>query len=213
MPRFVRALVSSPLVAASVTGVALVMAVALEPANALVADTSRGTVVMDVPTLAPTTYPPTYPDLVVSGVVTAGDPCEDIRNDLEDLSPGDFINLQAYQRARAQLSQQLLACEKTAGPPSPCSAGKANDFSVSVRNVGKYPTYSRAEVSLSIDGVSTATTTIDLLEANGDETTATIGDIVLAGGSRAFTVTVNPRHSIWESDFSNNTYSSNVTCV
>jgi len=188
------------------------MAVALEPANVLLADTSRNTV-MDLPMPVPTTNPQTYPDLVVSSVETAGNPCEDIRNELHDLSAGDFMNLQTYRSARAQLSQQLQACEKTAGTPSRCSAGKTNDFTVHVRNIGKYAMYSRADVSLNIDGVPSATTTVDPLAANGGETTATIGDIVLTNGTHTFTVTVDPRHD-QESDFSNNTYSrDNLSCV
>ena len=120
-------------VVATLTGVVLLTAVAVEPANLLFADTGQNTV-MDLPTLVPTpTGPYQYPDLVISGVETAGDPCWDIRNELEDLSPGDFMNLEEYRSARAQLSQQLLACEKGAGAPTPCSAGTTNSFAVQVR--------------------------------------------------------------------------------
>ena len=66
---------------------------------------------------------------------------------------------------------------------------------------------------LGIDGVPTATTqTIGALAASAETTTAIEG-IVLAGGTHAFTVTVNPRHEILETDFSDNTYSGNLTCV
>src|SRR5262245_39698759 len=209
----VRVLFSSPVVLATVTGLMLVMAVTLEPTDVLFAASAQNTV-MDLPTLVPTTNPPTYADLVVSSVETAGDPCWDVRNELEDLSPGDFMNFQEYRSARALLSQQLLACEKTAGTPTPCSAGKTNTFTVEVRNIGKYPAYSAADVLLSIDGVPTATTwTIGTLAGNGGETTGAIEGIVLAGGTHAFTVTVNTHRAIWESDFSNNTYSGNLTCV
>jgi hypothetical protein len=43
------------------------------------------------------------------------DPCEGVRTELDYLSPGDFLTLQQYQRARAQLTQQLLACERQYG--------------------------------------------------------------------------------------------------
>jgi len=47
--------------------------------------------------------------------IPSPDPCEDARTQLEDLSPGDFLTLAAYQRARQQLTQQLLACERKYG--------------------------------------------------------------------------------------------------
>ena len=37
------------------------------------------------------------------------------RNELDYLSPGDFLTLQAYQRARQQLVTQLHACERQYG--------------------------------------------------------------------------------------------------
>jgi hypothetical protein len=43
------------------------------------------------------------------------DPCDGLRTDLDNLSPGDFPNLQAYQRARQQLLAQVLTCERRYG--------------------------------------------------------------------------------------------------
>ncbi len=39
------------------------------------------------------------------------DPCESIREDLENLSPGDFPTLAAYEAARRAMAGQLHACE------------------------------------------------------------------------------------------------------
>ena len=48
------------------------------------------------------------------------DPCEGVRQDLDNLSPGDFPTLAAYQAARRALTGQLLACERKYGElPSP----------------------------------------------------------------------------------------------
>lgn len=43
------------------------------------------------------------------------DPCEPTRHQLDTLSPGDFLTLQAYRAAYKQLSQQLVSCEWTYG--------------------------------------------------------------------------------------------------
>jgi hypothetical protein len=43
------------------------------------------------------------------------DPCDDVRAELEYLSPGDFQNQQQYLHARQTLLQQVHACEKQYG--------------------------------------------------------------------------------------------------
>ena len=47
--------------------------------------------------------------------ITVPDPCQSYRDDLDNLNPGDFLNLAAYQRARQYLLGQLLACERQNG--------------------------------------------------------------------------------------------------
>jgi len=43
------------------------------------------------------------------------DPCQDLRDELEHLSPGDFQTVAEYENARRTLSGQLRACEKKYG--------------------------------------------------------------------------------------------------
>jgi hypothetical protein len=43
------------------------------------------------------------------------DPCQEIRDQLEYLSPGDFRTLGEYERARSYSIGQLLECEKKYG--------------------------------------------------------------------------------------------------
>jgi hypothetical protein len=43
------------------------------------------------------------------------DPCQEIRNELEDLSPGDFNTPQEYKRAYSYFLTQLKECEKKYG--------------------------------------------------------------------------------------------------
>jgi hypothetical protein len=46
------------------------------------------------------------------------DPCDPIRQELENLSPGDFLTLAAFEKARQTLSAQLRACERQFGEAS-----------------------------------------------------------------------------------------------
>ena len=43
------------------------------------------------------------------------DPCQDIRDQLEYLSPGDFDTLTEYERAAAYFRGQLKECEQKYG--------------------------------------------------------------------------------------------------
>jgi len=43
------------------------------------------------------------------------DPCQEIRDQLDDISPGDFPTLGDYERAAAYFRQQLFECEKKYG--------------------------------------------------------------------------------------------------
>jgi hypothetical protein len=42
-------------------------------------------------------------------------PCSDIQNELDDLSPGDFLNLQEYEKAVHYFQGQLRACVRGPG--------------------------------------------------------------------------------------------------
>jgi len=47
--------------------------------------------------------------------ISVPDPCQAVRDDLENLSPGDFPNFAAYQKARSYLQSQVIACERKNG--------------------------------------------------------------------------------------------------
>jgi hypothetical protein len=47
--------------------------------------------------------------------IAVPDPCADDRAELDNLSPGDFLTLAAYQKANAYLTSQVLTCERQWG--------------------------------------------------------------------------------------------------
>jgi subtilase family serine protease len=86
-------------------------------------------------------------------------------------------------------------------------------FTAHVKNIGAAGSEDTVVVSLSVDGVARATTTIAPLAAAA-ETTATLSGGGLGSGSHTFSVTVNEGHKIVESDFSNNTFGrDNLICL
>ena len=93
-----------------------------------------------------------------------------------------------------------------------CAAGRDTTFTVHVKNAGSAATTDFAVISLTIDGVPRATTTVDPLQA-GAEKTATIEGMVLPAGTHTFTVSVNDGQKISESDSSNNQFGNDkLTC-
>jgi hypothetical protein len=94
-----------------------------------------------------------------------------------------------------------------------CGAGRDTMFTIHVANLGRVPTPDPAQVELSVDGASKATTVVDAIPA-GVEKTVTIDDVVLGAGNHTFTVTVNQSQRFQEADFSNNSFTNNdLTCV
>jgi len=83
-----------------------------------IAPGQSGTVLVDIPSfyyLPPGRY---SVQVVVMGIqsdpvfVVIGDPCAEIRAQLDALSPGDFQSLKAYLRALRYFEAQLKACER-----------------------------------------------------------------------------------------------------
>ena len=86
-------------------------------------------------------------------------------------------------------------------------------FTAHVKNTGAAASEDSVVVSLSVDGVPRATTTVGPLAA-GAETTATLSGGGLGSGTHVFSVTVNEGRKIVESDFSNNSFGrDNLVCL
>jgi hypothetical protein len=90
-----------------------------------IAPGQSGTVLVDIPSnLPPSSYPGRYSVQVVAmGIpsdpvfVVIGDPCAEIRTQLDALSPGDFQSLKEYEKVFRYFEAQLRACEREYGTP------------------------------------------------------------------------------------------------
>ena len=101
----------------------------------------------------------------------------------------------------------------TCPAPEPAPHCGVMTFTAHIKNLVSAASPEPVVVALSVDGTGHGSGTVGAL-AGGPEATVSFPSVALSHGTHAFTVTVNGNQKVFESDFSNDTYSrDNLVCI